>query len=49
MTVDRLVVAAGPSAYERALVEAVRLYGPDVELNQVGWSEELIEFEVADE
>ena len=44
-----VVVAAGPGAYQRALIEAVRLYGPGIELNQVGWSDELVEFEVVDE
>lgn len=44
-----VIVSEGPSAYQRALIEATRLYGPDVELNQVGWSDSEAIFEVVDE
>lgn len=44
-----IIVKAGPAAYQRALIEASRLYGPDVELNQVGWTADEVAFQVVDE
>jgi hypothetical protein len=43
-----VIVKAGPSAYQRALIEASRLYGPDVELNQIGWDGDEVTFEVVE-
>jgi hypothetical protein len=43
-----VIVKAGPSAYQRALLEAARLYGPDVQLDQVGWDEDTVTFLIED-
>jgi hypothetical protein len=37
-------VPAGPGAYERATYEAVRKYGLDIQLDQVGWTNEWVTF-----
>lgn len=44
---DLIVVPAGPGAYDRAMIEAVRLYGPDIVLDHVGWSDNEDTFEVS--
>jgi hypothetical protein len=44
-----IVVPAGPGAYDRARIVAERIYGPDVHLDQVGWPEGEIAYEVGED
>ena len=40
----RISVPAGFGAYQRALYFAVRKFGLDIELNQVGWTEDTVTY-----
>lgn len=39
-----ITVPAGPGARERATYEAVRKHGLDIQLDQVGWTDETVTF-----
>ena len=41
---EYIEVPAGPGAYERATYEAVRKHGLDIQLDQVGWTEDTVTF-----
>lgn len=41
---DYIEVPAGFGAYERAVYEAVREFGLDVQLDQVGWTEDTVTY-----
>jgi hypothetical protein len=46
---ERLVeVPNGFGAYERAMLKAVREYGLDIQLDQVGWTEDTVTYLVED-
>jgi len=46
---DRIVeVPAGFGAYERAMFKAVSEYGLDIQLDQVGWTEDTVTYLVGD-
>lgn len=41
-------VPAGPGAYERALYHAVRKHGLDIQIDQVGWTDEWVTYLIED-
>jgi hypothetical protein len=41
---DYITVPSGVGALERATLEAVRKFGLDIQLDQVGWTEETVTF-----